>query len=40
MEKHGYTPSNYPQEIYVETEADGSVDIESADNVTRVIIPI
>lgn len=38
--QHGYTPSGYPQEIYLETEADGSVQIGNTNNVTRVIIPI
>ena len=40
IDKHGYTPSGYPQEIYLETKADGSVQIDSAHNLTRVIIPI
>lgn len=40
IESHGYTPSGYPQEIYLETEADGTVQIDSIQNVTRVIIPI
>ncbi len=40
IDEHGYKPSGYPQEIYLETEADGSVQIDNAHNVTRVIIPI
>lgn len=40
INQHGYTPSGYPQEIYLETEADGSVQIDNAHNLTRVIIPI
>ncbi len=40
MDEHSYTPSGYPQEIYLEIEADGSVQIDNAHNVTRVIIPI
>ncbi len=38
--EHGYTPTGYPQEIYLETEADGSVQIDNAHNLTRVIVPI
>jgi len=30
IDKHGYTPSGYPQEIYLETETDGSVQIDNA----------
>lgn len=40
INKHVYTPSGFPQEIYLETESDGSVQINNAHNVTRVIIPI
>lgn len=40
IDEHGYTPSGYPQEIYMETDSDGSVQIDNANNVTRVIIPI
>ncbi len=40
IDNHGYTPSGYPQEIYLETEADGSMQIDNDHNVTRVIIPI
>ena len=40
IDNHGYTPSGHPQEIYLETEADGSMQIDNAHNVTRVIVPI
>ncbi|MDD3168424.1 MAG: MerR family transcriptional regulator [Eubacteriales bacterium] len=40
IDEHGYTPSGYPQEIYLETGADGSVQIDNDHNITRVIIPI
>ncbi|NLE25476.1 MAG: MerR family transcriptional regulator [Clostridiaceae bacterium] len=40
IQEHGYTSTGYPQEIYLETDADGSVQIDSANNLTRVIIPI
>lgn len=40
IEEHGYTPAGYPQEIYLEIEPDGSVQLDNAHNITRVIIPI
>ncbi len=40
IEKLGYTTCGYPQEIYVEIDADGSVRPDGTDNLTRVIVPI
>jgi DNA-binding transcriptional MerR regulator len=40
MEMHGYAPSGFPQEIYVEIDADGSVQLDDARNITRVIVPV
>lgn len=40
IETHGYTPSGYPQEIYLEIGAGGSVRLDGSSNITRVIIPI
>ncbi|HWP79636.1 MAG TPA: MerR family transcriptional regulator [Candidatus Acidoferrum sp.] len=37
---HGYAPAGYPQEIYLETQSDGSVLLDGAYNITRVIVPI
>lgn len=40
IDEYGYTPSGYPQEIYMEIEPDGSVQIENEHNITRVIVPV
>ena len=40
IEAHGYVPAGYTQEIYVGIDADGSVSLDDADNVTRVIVPV
>jgi hypothetical protein len=40
MEKHKYTPSGYPQEIYIEIAANHSICLDHANNITQVIIPI
>lgn len=40
IEAHGYVPVGYPQEIYVKTNADGSMRLGDADNLTRVIVPV
>lgn len=40
IEMYEYTPAGYPQEIYLEAGADGSVHLDDAHNITRVIIPI
>jgi len=40
IEENGYTPAGYPQEIYLEIEADGSVCLDEASNITRIIIPV
>ena len=40
MTENGYVPAGYPQEIYLEIDADGSVQPDDADNITRVIVPI
>lgn len=40
MEQSGYVPSGYPQEIYLEIDADGSLDLDEERNVTRIIVPV
>ncbi|MDD2216045.1 MAG: hypothetical protein PHE41_05705 [Eubacteriales bacterium] len=40
MEQNGFVPSGYPQEIYLEIESDGSLNLNDERNVTRVIVPI
>ncbi|MDD2218340.1 MAG: MerR family transcriptional regulator [Eubacteriales bacterium] len=40
IDENGYVPAGYPQEIYLEIEADGSVRLDEARNVTRVIVPV
>ena len=40
MEMHGYVPAGYPQEIYVEIDTYGSVQLDDTRNITRVIIPV
>lgn len=40
MNENGYVPTGYPKEIYLETEADGSVHLDESRNVTRVIVPV
>jgi DNA-binding transcriptional MerR regulator len=38
--ENGYVPTGYPQEIYLEIEADGSVHLDEPQNITRVIVPV
>lgn len=40
IEQYEYSPCGYPQEIYIEIEADGSVNLDEERNVTRVIVPV
>ncbi len=40
MATHGYVPSGYPQEIYIEIGSDGAVQPDSLDNITCVIVPV
>jgi len=40
MGQNGYIPSDYPQEIYLEIEADGSIHFDESRNITRVIVPV
>lgn len=40
MEQYGYVSSGHPQEIYLEIEADGSLNLDEERNVTRVIVPV
>jgi DNA-binding transcriptional MerR regulator len=40
IDKNGDVPAGYPQEIYLEIEADGSVRLNESRNVTRVIVPV
>jgi DNA-binding transcriptional MerR regulator len=40
IDENGYVPAGYPQEIYLEIEADGSVRLDESRNITRVIVPI
>ncbi|MPM43354.1 hypothetical protein SDC9_90027 [bioreactor metagenome] len=40
IDERGLVPTGYPQEIYLEIEADGSVRLDEARNVTRVIVPV
>lgn len=40
IESHEYIPIGYPQEIYLESESDGSMRLDSEENLTRVIIPV
>jgi len=40
IDENGYVPAGYPQEIYLEIEADGSVRLDDQDYITRVIVPI
>lgn len=40
IESHRLVPAGYPQEIYLEIEADGSVQLDDVDNITRVIVPV
>ena len=40
MEQNGFVSSGYPQEIYLEINADGSVHLDEPQNITRVIIPV
>jgi DNA-binding transcriptional MerR regulator len=40
MEQNGFVPSGYPQEIYLEIDADGLVRLDESRNITRVIVPV
>lgn len=40
MISKGYIPSGYPQEIYLKIDGEGSVRLDDANNITRVIIPV
>lgn len=40
IDENGYVPAGYPQEIYLEIGADGSVHLDESSNITRVIIPV
>jgi DNA-binding transcriptional MerR regulator len=40
IESRGYSPSGYPQEIYLEIDPDGSMQLGASDYITRVIIPV
>lgn len=40
MEQNEFVPVGYPQEIYLEISADGSLDLDEERNVTRVIVPV
>ena len=40
IDENGYVPTGYPQEIYLEIEVDGSVRLDKAHNVTRIIVPV
>lgn len=40
MEQNGFILSGYPQEIYLEIEADGSMKLNEEHNITRVIVPV
>ncbi|MGE4276571.1 MAG: MerR family transcriptional regulator [Lawsonibacter sp.] len=40
IDENGYIPTGYPQEIYLEIEADGSVRLDESRNITRVIVPV
>lgn len=40
MEQKSLVASGYPQEIYLEIEADGSMNLNDETNITRVIIPV
>lgn len=40
IDENGYVPTGYPQEIYLEIEADGSVNPDDMSNITRVIVPV
>lgn len=40
MQKHQYSPSGYPQEIYFEIGKNHSVCLDYENNITQVIIPI
>lgn len=40
IESHGYVPSGYPQEIYLEIDSEGSVRLDGSNYITRVIVPV
>lgn len=40
IDENGYVPTGYPQEIYLEIEANGSVRLDEPQNITRVIVPV
>ncbi|HBC92807.1 MAG TPA: hypothetical protein DCZ10_07855 [Pelotomaculum sp.] len=40
IELRRYVPAGYPQEIYLEIEADGSVRLDGSNYITRVIVPV
>lgn len=40
MKKHQYTPSGYPQEIYIEIGVNHMMNLNDDNNLTQVIIPI
>ena len=40
IDENGYIPSGYPQEIYLEIEAVGSVRLDETCNITRIIVPV
>ncbi len=40
IDESRYVPTGYPQEIYLEIEADGSVRLDEPQNITRVIVPV
>ena len=40
LEQNHFVPSGNPQEIYLEIQADGFMDLNDENNITRIIIPV
>ena len=40
MAERGLAPAGFPQEIYLEIDASGAVQLDDANYITRVIVPV